>query len=195
MRLADKFTLVRIIFAPVFFGSYLAVMNLERTAAAAVLITLTALLIFAELTDYLDGSTARRLNQVSDTGKILDPFADALLHITIFFCFVISGDMNALVFMLIFYREFGMLFLRLYATKKGFDIAARMGGKIKTVLYISSCFWTLALKIYALTGFGSGFPFDRFLPLIAAALFIVCAAASYISFVEYGYRWITKKSA
>lgn len=39
---------------------------------------LLALLLAAVLTDYLDGFFARRLGQVTDTGKILDPLADKI---------------------------------------------------------------------------------------------------------------------
>lgn len=188
MRLADKFTLVRIIYAPVFCGVYYLAASIE-SLALPLLAALTAVLIFAEITDYLDGSTARRLNQVSATGKILDPFADALLHLTIFFSFTLTGEMPALLFILIFYREFSMLFLRLYATQQGLDIAARLGGKFKTVLYIVTCFWTLAGKLYFLLPI-SGLPFKGQIPLIGIALFSLCAAASYLSFGEYLYRWV-----
>ena len=35
-----------------------------------------ALAIFGALTDFLDGYFARRLNQVTEFGKIIDPLAD-----------------------------------------------------------------------------------------------------------------------
>ena len=34
------------------------------------------------LTDFLDGFLARRLNQISDLGKLLDPIADGLILFT-----------------------------------------------------------------------------------------------------------------
>jgi len=52
-----------------------------------------AILIFAGLTDWLDGFLARRLNQISKLGMILDPLADKLLA-------------AALVFLAIAYRDF-----------------------------------------------------------------------------------------
>ncbi|MDR2467543.1 MAG: CDP-alcohol phosphatidyltransferase family protein [Spirochaetaceae bacterium] len=189
MRLADKFTMVRIIFAPLFFIFYMIAAYLDRYALP-ILAALAAALVLAELTDWLDGSTARKLNQVSDTGKILDPFADAFLHITIFFCFTVTRDVPAPIFILIFYREFGMLFLRLQATRKGRDIAARMGGKFKTVLYITTCFWILAVKIYRYTSFI--LPQDYVLYTIKVVLFTICVIAAYLSFFEYLYQWVSK---
>lgn len=202
MRLADKFTLVRIIYAPVFMLSYLiSVWN--EGASFYILLVITALLIFAEITDYLDGSTARRLNQVSDTGKILDPFGDSLLHISIFFCFCYTGDMPPLLFMFVFYREFSMLFLRLYAAKKNIDIAARLGGKAKTVFYVFTCFWTLTGKLYIglraeLSQAGSALtlpllPFEAQLHIIGVCLFSICVLAAYLSFGEYIFRWVLLK--
>lgn len=51
------------------------------------------LLIVAALTDFLDGFLARRLNQITALGMILDPLADKVLTIT-------------LIIELIFFREF-----------------------------------------------------------------------------------------
>lgn len=45
-----------------------------------------SLIILSGLTDIVDGYIARHFNQVSDLGKILDPFADKLNIISILFC-------------------------------------------------------------------------------------------------------------
>jgi CDP-diacylglycerol--glycerol-3-phosphate 3-phosphatidyltransferase len=186
VRLADKFTLVRMFFAPVFFvcyrlSGYLAGKN--ETASLFVLVLLTAALIFAEFTDFLDGFYARKLGEVSDTGKLFDPFADALLHITTFFCFTLDGYMPPVAFILIFWREFGQIFLRMISIKGGFAIAARGGGKLKTVLYIASGFYVLALQILVKTELISEKP--PFSQIAAVILFYLCVALSYISFIDY----------
>lgn len=43
-------------------------------------------IILSGLTDIIDGYIARHFNQISDLGKILDPFADKLTIISILFC-------------------------------------------------------------------------------------------------------------
>ena len=48
------------------------------------------LLCFAEFTDYLDGHYARKHNEVSDFGKLFDPFADVVVHLGTFLCFMFS---------------------------------------------------------------------------------------------------------
>ncbi|MDR2863997.1 MAG: CDP-diacylglycerol--glycerol-3-phosphate 3-phosphatidyltransferase [Spirochaetaceae bacterium] len=190
MRIADKLTLVRICYAPVFLVFYLLA-NSESPAfvwfsthSFIILLILTILLALVEFTDYLDGNIARKLKQVSDTGKLLDPFADALLHITTFFCFTYSRYMPPILFMIIFYREFGMIFLRMQTIKNGVAIAARPGGKLKTVFYIVAGFWTLAVNIYEKSG-GWSIPCSDYFPVIAIILFSICALLALISFIDY----------
>jgi CDP-diacylglycerol--glycerol-3-phosphate 3-phosphatidyltransferase len=193
MRLADKFSMVRVVFAPVFLVFYLLALSEEsiipwfHTNSLIVISVLTVLLALVEFTDYLDGNTARKLKQVSDTGKLLDPFADAILHITTFFCFTYTHFMPAALFMIVFYREFGMIFLRMNVIRTGVAIAARMGGKFKTVLYIASGFWTLAVIVYEKSGL-TFIPFD--LRLVCVILFCLCAVAAIVSFIDYIFHFV-----
>ena len=66
-------TVVRIILIPVF-----AVLFYNDQLIWAVFV-----LFLSGLTDFLDGKIARRFNQISELGKILDPIADKLTQITI----------------------------------------------------------------------------------------------------------------
>ncbi|MDR2490929.1 MAG: CDP-alcohol phosphatidyltransferase family protein [Spirochaetaceae bacterium] len=186
MRTADKFTLARMIFAPIFFVLY----SLSRFFAGkndivslCILIFLIVALIFAELTDFWDGYYARKLGEVSDTGKLFDPFADALLHITTFFCFTRTGLMPPVTFILIFWREFSQMFLRMMSIKGGFAVAARGGGKLKTVIYITAGFYALAIELAWKIGlFAETLAWPR---ISAAVLFYICVVLSYVSFVDY----------
>ena len=63
----------RIIMVPVF-----AVLFLKEHVLWAVFV-----LALSGLSDFLDGKIARRFNQISDLGKVLDPVADKLTQITI----------------------------------------------------------------------------------------------------------------
>jgi CDP-diacylglycerol---glycerol-3-phosphate 3-phosphatidyltransferase len=144
------------------------------------------LLLLAEFTDYLDGKFARDNNQVSNFGKIFDPFADVFLNLTVFFCLLISGYMPPVVFLLILYREISITFIRLVAMQKSVAIGARKGGKIKTVLYIVSGFFALFVESALRLGLFSDdyFIFKNF-KTISLALFIICLIVSYVSFVDY----------
>lgn len=48
------------------------------------LILIWFLIIFNEITDLIDGYIARKYDLVSNIGKILDPYADVLQHLTYF---------------------------------------------------------------------------------------------------------------
>jgi len=142
MTLADRITLLRVILAPIFFALYLSTMRFPDwalTNAIWIVALLWLLFLAAEITDGLDGMVARRLNQTSDFGRLFDPFADTIVQLTFFLCFVLDGIFPAALFLVVIYREFGILFVRNLMLKKGVTMGARMSGKVKTVAYIVAC--------------------------------------------------------
>jgi len=187
MKTSNKFTITRIIFAPVFFILYFIPVWTGAFTRLSLLIAIP-LLCFAEFTDYLDGHYARKHNEVSDFGKIFDPFADVILHMTTFVCLMFSVEQSLsytprFVFILIMYREMGQTFFRMVAAKKGIAIAARKGGKVKTVVYIISGFYALFLELLVRLDcipdcFGA-------LKIAATCLFILSLILSYSSFIDY----------
>ena len=188
MQTATKLTFCRIICAPFFFLLYFLPQWLKSfySLPAISVYLMIPLLVFAEFTDYLDGKYARMHNQVSDFGKVFDPFADVFLNITVFFCLVLSGYMPAIILLLIIYREFSMTFIRLVAIQEGVAIGARKGGKTKTVLYIISSFFALGIESALRIGLFT--PEDLTIKtgkIICMGLFILCLAVSYISFADY----------
>ena len=190
MIISNKFTLSRIILAPIIFIIYnipvwFGLENGSPAAIASICIAIP-LLAFAELTDYFDGHYARKLNDVSDFGKMFDPFADVFLHLSMFTCFVFSGYMPVVCYVLILYREFSQNFLRMVAAKQGTAIAARKGGKIKTVVYVASCFAALIQEALVRTELASIWNLDMKLLLhIGQAFFVVCVILAYVSFIDY----------
>ena len=187
MKTSNKFTITRIIFAPIFFILYFIPIWTGAFTKLSLLVAIP-FLCFAEFTDFLDGHYARKHNEVSDFGKIFDPFADVILHMTTFACLMFSvqqglGYTPRFVFILIMYREMGQTFLRMVAAKKGIAIAARKGGKIKTVTYIFSGFYALFLETLVRLDcvpecFGT-------LKLVATGLFVLSLVLSYVSFTDY----------
>ena len=182
MSLANKFTMSRVLLAPVFFIVFF-IPSLFPSAGVLSVCIMIPLLIFMELTDFFDGYFARKMGEVSDFGKVFDPFGDVLVHLTTFFCFVLTGYMNPLIFILIFYREFSMLFLRLVAIRQGVAIGARKGGKAKTVLYVIAGFLSLFLECTARLGFE--LPNLKAFAVAGTVLYVLCLAAAYVSFLDY----------
>ena len=180
MKIADIFTLIRIVLAPVFLIVYFIPEWFGFGNVLSVWILLP-LIIFAEFTDFLDGYFARKTNQVSDFGKLFDPFADVFLHLTVFFCYTLSGYISPFIMLLFAYREFGMLFVRLLAAKKGVAIGARKGGKFKTVLYVVAGFFSLFLECAKRLGFS----LPENLMYIGYIFYIMGLIASYVSFIDY----------
>ena len=192
MNTSNKFTLARMVSAPVLFVIYFFPIwfklrdNFVVSVVSWFLVVLG--LIFAELTDYWDGSYARKNNEVSDFGKMFDPFADVFLHLSMFTCFVFDEYMPTLCYILIFYREFAQNFLRMVSAKKGIAIAARKGGKIKTVFYVISCFFALAqegLVLFGLDVFIEPYVSLMLIRYIGYGFFAVCVLLAYISFYDY----------
>lgn len=193
MKTADKFTLVRIIFAPCFYFLYMIPIWTGHGNFLTACVMLP-LLGFAEFTDFLDGFYARKENAVSDFGKLFDPFADVVLHLTAMFCYVQSGYMPMAFLLLIFIREYSMLFIRLMAVKQGVAIGARKGGKFKTVLYVGASIYTLAIESLLRFGLDLGNALPT-LKIVALVLFALGLVASYTSFADYliNYKKIVSK--
>jgi CDP-diacylglycerol--glycerol-3-phosphate 3-phosphatidyltransferase len=139
MTLADKVTVSRLVLAPLFFIIYLFPVLMPFWFSGSppwTVPVLWVLFIIAELTDMVDGQVARKRKEVSDFGKFFDPFADTLVQLTFFLCFVIDGILPVILYLVVLYREFSVLFIRNLMLKKGIVMGARMGGKVKTVAYI-----------------------------------------------------------
>jgi len=182
MTTADKVTSVRLILAPFFFGVYL----LPEIGSAGFFWTVPVLwflFIISELTDLLDGQVARSRNEVSDFGKLFDPFADTLVRITYFLCFVNDGILPVVLFAVVLYREFGILFVRMLMIKRGITMGARMSGKIKAVAYMVT--GILALGASSLRRLNFDASIFNLVRLVAIVVFILAVLLSLTSFLDY----------
>jgi len=92
----------------------------------------------AVLTDYLDGFFARRRNEVTRLGILLDPLADKLLTAAAFLSLVEMGLVPAWVVMIILARELAVTGLRNVAAGRGIDIRASGLGKAKMVVQVTA---------------------------------------------------------
>lgn len=100
------------------------------------------------MTDVLDGRIARKRNQISNLGIILDPIADKAFIATALIGLSILGKIPWWVTILILLREVGVTILR-FAVIKREVISANRGGKIKSLLQnFSVGFYILPLPEY-----------------------------------------------
>ncbi len=96
-----------------------------------------ALIIFliASLTDWLDGYLARKLNQVTDLGKFLDPLVDKLLVFAPFLMLIELQQIPAWGVFLILSRELAIAGWRVNPSNNTI-VGANIWGKLKTVTQI-----------------------------------------------------------
>ncbi|MBN1241983.1 MAG: CDP-diacylglycerol--glycerol-3-phosphate 3-phosphatidyltransferase [Spirochaetales bacterium] len=182
MTTADKLTASRIILAPVFFATFLAYRS-GYVPPIPALVALWLLFVYMEVSDLLDGLAARSSSTVSDFGKLFDPFADVLARLTYFLCFAIDGIMPVWILLLVLYREYSIMFLRMLLTRRGIAMGARPGGKAKAVVYMSAGLLSLAVVTFrafpALPGLGMA----EMLTMVAYMLAAVLSVASFIDYI------------
>ena len=108
-----------------------------------------AIAILSELTDLFDGIVARRRNEVTDFGKILDPLADSISRLTIFICFIYGGQAPIYLVVFILYRDSMVATIRTVCAYRGVVVSARRSGKTKAVVQATAILIILLLRVLA----------------------------------------------
>ena len=143
MNLPNALTALRIFLVP-----WLVVLLLTRTQWGWFL----GLLVFtiAVITDYFDGWLARRRNEQTTLGAMLDPLADKLLLSAAFISLIELEMAPAWIVAVIIGREFAVTWLRSEALGRGIVMSASGAGKAKTVSQIVAIYiMLLALRVPA----------------------------------------------
>ncbi len=172
MNLPNALTLLRIFLVPV-----MVVVLLTRSRTEAGLLLGAGIFGLAVLTDYLDGYLARRRNEVTRVGILLDPIADKLLTAAAFISLVEMGAVPGWMVMIILGREFAVTGLRNIAAGRGVLIPASGLGKGKMVSQVVAIFLLL---------FGRLYPILRW-PAMASLWLVVVLA--FVSAVDYFHRF------
>ena len=99
-----------------------------------------AMLAFSGLSDLFDGLIARKFNQVTELGKMLDPVADKLTQATIAVCLAVKHPILISILLVFVLKELGMLVGGcILLKKKKRPCAAKWYGKAATFsFYISA---------------------------------------------------------
>ena len=135
-------------------------------------ISVVVFMVFAG-TDWLDGYLARKLNQVTDLGKFLDPLVDKLLVMAPLIALVGMGEIPAWGVFLILARELTISGWRVNPSfQNGKVPGAGIWGKIKTVVQIIAIALLLA-------------PLGNFWQTIALFLFWMAVALTWVSGLLY----------
>lgn len=123
----NKLTVARILITPV----YLALILWESLPHRFLIATLVYSI--AAITDAIDGKLARKNNQITNFGKLLDPIADKILTTSALLAFMQMGLCNIWIVMIVLTREFTVASIRMIAAADGVVIPANIWGKLKTV--------------------------------------------------------------
>jgi len=126
LNLPTWITLTRLLAVPGIFWILMTPSTTGRAWAAG-------LFVVAAGTDWLDGYLARKLNQVTDLGKFLDPLVDKLLVLAPLLLLVQFGEVPAWGVFLILARELVVAGWRVNQTQVS---GASWAGKVKTVVQI-----------------------------------------------------------
>jgi CDP-diacylglycerol--glycerol-3-phosphate 3-phosphatidyltransferase len=164
MNLPTWITLSRLLGIPILFGLLQTPTDSHRWWA-------TGIFLLAAGTDWLDGYLARRLNQVTDLGKFLDPLVDKLLVLAPLLALVGLGQVPGWGVFLILARELTIAGWRVSPSQTRVS-GANQWGKAKTVVQILA----IALLLS---------PASAVAPTGALGLFWVAVALTWISGAIY----------
>lgn len=164
VNLPNALTLSRIFVVPLLVVVLLTPFS-ENWLGAPRHIVGVAIFLLAAFTDFLDGQIARRRDQVSQLGKLLDPIADKLLISAALISLVENRLAPAWAVCIIVGREFAVSGLRSIAAADGVIIAASKLGKLKMLAQVAA----VALLILSsaqgappVANFGRAFPAIQF---------------------------------
>jgi CDP-diacylglycerol--glycerol-3-phosphate 3-phosphatidyltransferase len=168
-------TLTRIIAAPLLIVFLISSSRVHALIAAAIFVA-------ASITDWLDGVVARRRNQVTTLGTLLDPIADKLLVAAALVSLLTIDKVAAWIVVVIIGRELAVTGLRAVAAGVGVIVPASRLAKWKTV----SQFVAVTMLVLE-----KGLVSPTF-HMAATGVLWVALALTIVSAVDYFYRFFRK---
>ena len=142
MNIPNALSLLRLllvpVFAIVFFGDH-----------PSSLYWAGGIYLFAGVTDIVDGYIARKYNQITKLGRILDPLADKLMQITAFVCLAVAGMIPVWVIVILAAKELTLVLGGAIVLKRVKDVPPSnvYGKAASTVFY----FITIAVIVFPMS--------------------------------------------
>lgn len=132
--------------------------------------------ILASLTDFLDGYLARKNNQVTDFGKVMDSIADKILVNGILIVLAIDGYISVAIPVIIITRDTFVDSIKMVAGQSGgHAVGASIAGKVKTACMM------VGVSLMLL----SNLPFELMNIAVADGLIILATILSVASGIQY----------
>ena len=131
MTIPNALSLFRIALVPAF-----AVLYLCSGPDNYLLYWALGILVLSGLTDSFDGIIARKFNQITDLGKLLDPIADKLTQVTVVLCLAIRNTYLIPLLIICVVKELGQSIGGLILLHRGEKIqGAKWYGKVSTFVF------------------------------------------------------------
>ncbi|MCQ2604504.1 MAG: CDP-diacylglycerol--glycerol-3-phosphate 3-phosphatidyltransferase [Spirochaetia bacterium] len=181
-NLPNYLSSVRIVLSPAFLVTFFLPIWSGHFAVLSVVLCWVFMFLM-DISDILDGYTARKLRLVSDFGKMFDPYTDLFARLTYFLCFAGIGRMPVWMLAIIIYREISVTFMRTVMMGRGFAMGARLGGKIKEWVYAFSAIFSMLALTLERTGIWS--EYSCLLWNIAMVFYVLSAIFAVITFFDY----------
>lgn len=133
---------IRILLIPVFIYVYVNAKDAVDYYMAAAIIFLSG------LTDFCDGFIARKFNQVTELGKLIDPVADKLTQAAIIIALMFKIKWMFFLVVLFVIKELSMLINGIILLRKGKKLDGAMWfGKVSTAVFYFSTFIMILFPI------------------------------------------------
>lgn len=166
INIPNSITIIRIFLIPVFV--YFLLKN--RFGAALVIFVL------GSITDGLDGFVARKLNQITLSGKFLDPLADKLFILSSYMTSYLVNILPLWLLIFVFMKEVIMVtgLIVLYLSAKKVEIKPTVAGKLTTFVQM------VTLVLILLTGLGLGDKGLLFFAFVITSFLIFISTTGYV---------------
>ena len=125
-------TMIRLILIPVFVAVFFSTPHDQDKIAALVIFAV------ASITDMFDGMLARKLNQITDFGKLFDPLADKVMVVTAMVCQAVIGVFPWIAIVIVGVKELIMMLGGIFMLSKNVVVYSNYVGKTAQVFFIAS---------------------------------------------------------
>ena len=141
--LVQGITLLRVPLAALF-----AIVTLAFDRSTATVVLGTLLVAAVEGTDLLDGFLARKLKSTTEWGAMIDPYADSISRLTVYWALAVSGLVLPIVPLVMALRDVSVSYARCNLVRHGLSVGARLSGKIKAIFQGGGAFWLALGPLY-----------------------------------------------
>ena len=179
MTLPMVLTVGRIFLAPILF----IIFRFANGSTPGLIVTGWVLFLVIEISDLLDGHLARKWNQESELGKVLDPLADTLCRLTYFVLLAAAGILPLWMLLVFMYRDFAVAYIRVVISKEGVMLAARLSGKLKAWIYAIAAGG--GFMLFSLRSLGASSEWVAGFRWLSLGLFIAAVGDAVWSFTDY----------